>query len=104
MTAMRPWAAASTAERPPTAERSSIIASLEARVADQPWRTLGGAFLLGAWVGLDPPRAPRNTWVRAGFAIIGSITLRVVREVALRELAAWARPRAHEQRTGPTVR
>ena len=69
-------------------------ASLGSRVLDQPWRMLGGAFLLGAWVGFDPPRAPRNSWARAAFAMIGSLALRVMREDALLELAGRAiRPR-----------
>lgn len=55
-------------------------------MAKHPWRTLGGAFLLGAWVGLDPPYVPRNRIARAVFAMIGSMTIRVMREVALREL------------------
>jgi len=66
--------------QPPT------IASFEARVVEHPWRTLGGAFLLGAWVGLDPPRVPRNRFARSAFAMIGSVALRVMREVVLREL------------------
>ena len=68
------------------AARTSVLAALEARVAENPWRTVGGAFLLGAWLGAHPPRAPRNPWVRAVFATIGSIAVRAVREIAFREL------------------
>jgi hypothetical protein len=68
------------------AARASVLAALEARVEANPWRTVGGAFLLGAWVGAHPPRAPRNRWVRAAFAMIGSIAVRGIRELALREL------------------
>jgi hypothetical protein len=78
-----------------SAVQPSAIASLEARMAEHPWRTLGGAFLLGAWLGLEPPRAPRNAFARAAFAMIGSIALRVAREVALGELVsrvAWPMP------------
>jgi hypothetical protein len=66
----------------------SVFATLQARVAAHPWRTLGGAFLVGAWLGFDPPRAPRNGFVRAAFAIVGSLTIRVAREIALGELLA----------------
>lgn len=66
------------------------MASLAARVRAQPWRTLGGAVLLGAWLGLDPPRVPRNAFARTTFAMIGAIAIRVMREVALRELVARA--------------
>ena len=69
-----------------TAMQPPAIASLEARVAEHPWRTLGSAFLLGAWVGLDPPRVPRNRLARTAFAMIGSVALRVMREVVLRDL------------------
>lgn len=69
-----------------TAMQPPAIASLEARVVEHPWRTLGSAFLLGAWVGLDPPRVPRNRLARTAFAMIGSVALRVMREVVLREL------------------
>ena len=79
--------------------QSSILASLEARVAEHPWQTLGGAFLLGAWIGLDPPRAPRNPFARAVFAMIGSLAIRVVREVAIRDLAARAAQTLPERRT-----
>ena len=68
----------------------SAVASLEARVAAHPWRTLGGAFLLGAWLGLEPPRVPRSAFTRAAFAMIGSIAIRVAREVALGELVSRA--------------
>jgi hypothetical protein len=68
-----------------TTMRPSPIASLEARVGEHPWQTLGSAFLLGAWVALDPPRAPRNRLARTAFAMIGSVALRVMREVVLRE-------------------
>ena len=68
----------------------SAVASLEARVAEHPWRTLGGAFLLGAWLGLEPPRVPRSALTRAAFAMIGSIAIRVAREVALGELVSRA--------------
>ena len=71
-----------------TAARTSVLAALEARVEENPWRAVGGAFLLGAWVGAHPPRAPRNRWVRAAFAMIGSIAVRGIREIALRELIA----------------
>jgi hypothetical protein len=70
--------------------QASAITSLEARVAEHPWQTLCGAFLLGAWLGFEPPRAPRNALARAAFAMIGSIAIRVAREVALGELVARA--------------
>ena len=77
-----------------TAPPTSAVASLGTRVVEQPWRMLGGAFLLGAWVGFDPPRAPRNSWARAAFAMVGSLALRVMREGAVLELAQRAvRPR-----------
>ncbi|HET7505938.1 MAG TPA: hypothetical protein VFK02_33190 [Kofleriaceae bacterium] len=69
-----------------TAPSTSVIAALEARVAEHPWRTLGSALLLGAWLGLDPPHAPRNGVARAAFAMVGSLALRVARELALGEL------------------
>ena len=72
------------------AVQTSTFAALEANIAEHPWRTLGGAFLLGAWVGLQPPHVPRNRIARAVFAMIGSMTIRVVREIALRELVGWA--------------
>ena len=67
-------------------QTTSTLTALETNFAEHPWRTLGGAFLLGAWVGFDPPRVPRNRIARAVFAMIGSMTIRVVRDVALREL------------------
>lgn len=73
----------------PSSPRSAV-ASLAACVMAQPWRTLGAAFLLGAWLGLDPPRVPRNAVARTAFAMVGSIVIRVMREVALRELVARA--------------
>lgn len=73
-----------------SAGQPAAIASLVARVTEHPWRTLGSAFLLGAWLGLDPPRAPRNALARTAFAMIGSIALRVAREVALGELVSRA--------------
>jgi hypothetical protein len=69
---------------------TSALASLEARVTAHPWRTLGGAFLLGAWIGLEPPHAPRNPIARTVFAMIGSIAIRVAREVALGEVVGRA--------------
>jgi hypothetical protein len=66
------------------------VAALEARVAGHPWRTLGAAFLLGAWFGIEPPHAPRNAVARAAFAMVGSLAIRVVREVALGELVGRA--------------
>jgi hypothetical protein len=66
--------------------QTSTLTSLQARVAEHPWRTLGDAFLLGAWVALDPPHVPRNRIARAVFAMIGSMTIHVLRDVMLREL------------------
>ncbi|HEU4731699.1 MAG TPA: hypothetical protein VFT22_27575 [Kofleriaceae bacterium] len=75
------------------AQPTSTLAALEARIAEHPWRTLGGAFLLGAWLGLDPPRAPRNAVARTAFAMVGSLALRIARELALGSLAGrTARP------------
>jgi hypothetical protein len=71
---------------PPT-PATSAVASLEARVAAHPWRTLGTAFLLGAWLGFEPPHVPRGKFARAAFAMVGSIALRVAREIALGDLA-----------------
>jgi hypothetical protein len=76
----------------------SAVASLAACVMAQPWRTLGAAFLLGAWLGLDPPRVPRNAVARTAFAMVGSIVIRVMREVALRELVVRAARPAHPAR------
>jgi hypothetical protein len=70
-----------------TGAQPSAIATLQARVAEHPWRTLGTAFLLGAWLGLEPPHAPRSGFARAAFAMVGSIALRVMREVAVGNLA-----------------
>lgn len=69
-----------------TAAQPSAIAALEARVTEHPWRTLGAAFLLGAWLGLEPPHVPRSGFARAAFAMVGSIALRVAREIALGHL------------------
>jgi hypothetical protein len=69
-----------------TAVQTPTLAALEASLAEHPWRTLGGVFVLGAWLGFEPPRVPRNRVARAVFAMIGSMTIRVMREVALREL------------------
>lgn len=72
----------------------SAIEVLEARMTEHPWRTLGAAFLLGAWLGLEPPHVPRSGFARATFAMVGSIALRVAREMALGNLAEhaiWAR-------------
>jgi len=66
--------------------QTPTLAALEASVTERPWRTLGGAFLLGAWLGLEPPHVPRNRIGRAVFAMVGSIAIRVAREIALREL------------------
>ena len=66
------------------------LAALEANVTAHPWRTLGGAMLLGAWAGYEAPLVPRNRLARAVFAMIGSMTIRVMREVALRELLGRA--------------
>jgi hypothetical protein len=74
----------------------SAITVLETRMTEHPWRTLGTAFLLGAWLGLEPPHVPRSAFARAAFAMVGSIALRVVREIALGNLAEHAfqaRPR-----------
>jgi hypothetical protein len=68
----------------------SVVAALEARVAKHPWRMLGTAFLLGAWLGLEPPHVPRSRFARAAVAMVGSLTLRVVREIALGNLAEHA--------------
>ena len=73
--------------RPPP---PSAIAVLEAHVAEHPWRSLGTAFALGAWLGLEPPHVPRSGFARAAFAMIGSLTLRVAREIALGNLAEHA--------------
>lgn len=70
-----------------TAAHTSVLAWLESRVAEQPWRMAGGAFLLGAWVGAHPRDAPRGRLTRAAFAMLGTLALRVVRELAFRELA-----------------
>lgn len=70
-----------------TAAQPPALATLQARVAEHPWRTLGTAFLLGAWLGLEPPHVPRSGFARAAFAMVGSIALRVAREVALGSLA-----------------
>jgi hypothetical protein len=86
-----------------TGGHSSTLAAIEARVAEQPWRTLAGAFLLGAWVGFSPPRAPRNPLTRAVFAMIGSVALRAIHELALREfLGRTPQPMPEDQarRTG----
>lgn len=77
----------------------SALASLEARVAEHPWRMVGSALLLGAWVGLEPPHVPRNPFVRAVFAMIGSIAIRVTREAALRELVGRAARPMHGERS-----
>ena len=82
-----------------TVVRTSAIAALAAHVADHPWRAMGQAFLLGAWLGLEPPRSPRNSLARTALAIVGSITLRVVREAALRELVERATCAARDGRT-----
>jgi hypothetical protein len=37
-------------------------------------------------VGFSPPRTPRNRLTRAVFAMIGSVALRAIHELALREL------------------
>ena len=74
----------------------SAIAVLETRMSEHPWRTLGAAFVLGAWLGLEPPHVPRSRFARAAFAMVGSIALRVAREIALGNLAEHAfraRPR-----------
>jgi hypothetical protein len=76
---------------------ASALATLEARVAEQPWRTLGGVFLLGAWVGYQQPRAPRNPLTRAALAMIGSLVLRMARDLALRELVNRATGPAPER-------
>ncbi len=74
-------------------------ATLRERLDEHPWRVIGGAFVVGAWLALDPPRLPRHRLGRTVFALIGSLTVRVVRELATRELlgrvgvaspAAWA--------------
>jgi hypothetical protein len=79
------------------AEPTSALDRLEARVANQPWQTVGGAFLLGAWAGWKPLRAPRSRVTRAVFSMIGSFALRVLREAAFRDLLHRApRPPAHE--------
>lgn len=69
-----------------TAVQTPTLATLEANIAEHPWRTVGGAFLLGAWVALEPPHIPRNRFARSAFAMIGSMTIRVMRDVALRAL------------------
>ncbi|MBS1117788.1 MAG: hypothetical protein H6Q90_16 [Deltaproteobacteria bacterium] len=74
----------------------SFASSLETRMAEHPWRMLVGAFLVGAWVGLDPPRVPRNRVARAAFAMIGSIAVRVARELALREFLERATRAPHD--------
>lgn len=84
-----------------TVTSPSALAALHARVAEHPWRTLGAAFLLGAWLGLEPPHAPRSPLARTAFAVVGSLALRVAREIALGTLAGHmvrAAPR------GPVVR
>lgn len=81
------------------ASQASVAAALEARVAAHPWRTLGTAFLLGAWLGFEPPHAPRSKFARAAFAMVGSLALRVAREVALGELA-WHALRPERGGTG----
>jgi RsiW-degrading membrane proteinase PrsW (M82 family) len=58
----------------------------EARV--EPWHLVVGAFLLGAWLGTDPPHVPHNRVVRAAFAMIGSVAVRLARDAAFRELLA----------------
>lgn len=70
-----------------TAVQPSAVATLEARVAEHPWRTLGAAFLLGAWLGFEPPHVPRSPFARAAFAMVGSIALRVARELVIGDVA-----------------
>lgn len=69
-----------------TGPSKAVLAELEARITEHPWRTLGSAFLLGAWLALDPPHAPRNGVARAAFAMVGSLAIRVARELALGDL------------------
>lgn len=80
-----------------TAAHISVLAALESRVAEGPWRMVGGAFLLGAWVGTHPRDAPRGPLTRAAFALLGSLVLRVLREFAFRELAERAARAAPER-------
>ena len=61
------------------------MASIEERFVKHPWQALGTAFLFGAWLGLEAP-VPRNRIARAMLAMIGSMTLRAAREVAMHEL------------------
>jgi hypothetical protein len=63
------------------------VAELEARIRADPWRAVGAAVVVGVWLGLDPPRVPRNRLVRGAFAMLGSVVVRLAREAALRELA-----------------
>ncbi len=70
--------------------RPSAIASFKVRIAEHPWRTLGGVFLVGAWFGLEPMHVPRNAVARAAFAMLGSFALRVVRDAALGGLVSHA--------------
>jgi hypothetical protein len=79
-----------------TGQLTTTVASLRARIVEQPWQMLGGAFLLGAWVGFDPPHAPRNSWARAAFAMIGSIAIRLLREGALLQFAGRVLPSEHD--------
>jgi hypothetical protein len=68
----------------------SAVEVLQARVIAHPWRTLGTAFVLGAWLGLEPPHVPRSGFARAAFAMVGSIAFRVAKEITLGNLAEHA--------------
>jgi hypothetical protein len=75
---------------------SSAAATVRTLVEAHPWRTLGSAFLIGAWLGLDPPHAPRNRLLRSAYAMVGSLAIRVARDAALRDLIArTVRPETH---------
>jgi len=80
------------------------LETLRARVVARPWQLVGGAALLGAWLGLDQPRVPHNRVARAAFALVGAIALRAVRDVALREVLAAIVTNGHPHDEGAANR
>ena len=66
---------------------------LRAKIAADPWRSLGLAALAGLWLGYAPPRftRTRSKVAEIMLAAIGAVTLRMIREAAFRHVATVAK-------------
>jgi len=76
-------------DEPALAQR---IDELRHRIAAQPLLAVGAAALLGALLGIEPPRVRSKSKIGdAVLAAIGAVALRLAREAAFRQLGELAK-------------